>query len=303
MQAYPPKKRYYPLWWLLLAVSRLPFPLLYLLSDFLCLILYRFIGYRKKVVRLNLQRSFPEKTAAEIVSIIPAFYQNFCDVIVETLKLATVTKAEMRRRTSMPDSEQFAHAASAGPVIILGSHQANWEWALSASSVQYSFQIDGVYKVLNNEFFEWFMLRTRTRFGQHLVNMKDTLKDMIRRKNILRAISMLSDQTPPRGEIQYWTTFLNQDTAFYVGADKLAATFKYPVFFVECVRVKRGFYEYRISQLWDGKTAFENEAFPITERYARRLEKSIQENPAAYLWSHKRWKHAKPAASEMAAVQ
>jgi Kdo2-lipid IVA lauroyltransferase/acyltransferase len=189
-------------------------------------------------------------------------------------------------------------AASAGPVIILGSHQANWEWALPGAAAHFSFPADGIYKVLNNEFFEWFMLRTRTRFGQHLINMKDTLKDFIRRKNIPRAISMLSDQTPPRGEIQYWTTFLNQDTAFYVGADKLAATFKYPVFFVECVRLKRGFYEYRISQLWDGKTAFVNEEFPITERYARKLEKSIRQNPAAYLWSHKRWKHARPVKSE-----
>src|SRR5690606_22133956 len=184
MQSFPPKKRYYPLWWLLLAVSRLPFPLLYLLSDFLYLIAYRFLGYRKNVVKQNLERSFPEKTAAEIEILVPAFYHNLCDVIVETLKLATISKTEMQRRTSHPGAEDFMQAASKGPVIIMGSHQANWEWALPGAAAHFPFPADGIYKVLNNDFFEWFMLRIRTRFGQHLFNMKETLKEFIRRKNI-----------------------------------------------------------------------------------------------------------------------
>ena len=282
------------MWWILLAVSKLPFPLLYLLSDFLYLILYRFLGYRKKVVKQYLERSFAVKSASEIEKLIPAFYRNLCDVIVETLKLATVSKTELKRRTSFPDSELFNTASSAGPTLVMGSHQANWEWALSGAAVHFNFQVDGVYKVLTNPFFEWFMLRTRSRLGPHMVNTKETLKDFIRRKNIPRTVSLLSDQTPPKGEIQYWTNFLNQDTAFFVGGDKLAASFKYPVFFVECIRVKRGFYEFRVTLLSDINTNSENEAFPVTERYARKLEKSIQENPADYLWSHKRWKHTKP---------
>src|SRR5688572_5463562 len=292
----PPRKRYYPLWWLLMAVSKLPFPVLYLFSDFLYLIIYRFLGYRKKVVRQNLVNSFPEKTASEIDALVPKFYKNLCDIIVETLKLATISAEELRTRIKLLNTEIVNPFIAEGkPVLMMGSHLANWEWALPAGVVSFNLPLDGIYKPLNNDFFEWFMLRLRSRLGAHLIPMKDTLRDFMRRKNIPRIISMLSDQTPPRGEIQYWTTFLNQETAFYVGADKLSASFKYPVIFVGNRRVKRGHYEFKFEMLHDLVSPLGSEEFPITERYARKLEKWIQQNPADYLWSHRRWKHKRPA--------
>ena len=50
----------------ILPISKLPFGMLYLISDFLYLILYKIIGYRTKVVRSNLENSFPDKTSSEI---------------------------------------------------------------------------------------------------------------------------------------------------------------------------------------------------------------------------------------------
>jgi KDO2-lipid IV(A) lauroyltransferase len=278
-----------------MAISKLPFSVLYLLSDFLYLVIYRFIGYRKKVVRQNLVNSFPEKPAAEIDLLVPAFYANFCDIIVETLKLASVSAEEFRKHVTLTNTQIVEPFVAAGkPVIMMGSHLANWEWALPAGVVSFNVPLDGIYKPLTNEFFEWFMLRLRTRLGAHLIPMKDTLRDFMRRKNIPRIISMLSDQTPPRGEIQYWTTFLNQETAFYVGADKLSASFKYPVIFVGNRRIKRGHYEFRFEMLHDLEAPLGSEEFPVTERYARKLEEWISQNPADYLWSHRRWKHKKP---------
>ena len=286
-------KHYYPFWWLLLAFSRLPFPVLYLFSDFLFFVLYRLTGYRKKVVRQNLERSFPEKTASEIDRLVPAFYRNLCDVIVETLKMATIPAAELHKRVTFPNPEvAFEHLEAGKPVIVLGSHLANWEWALSGAAVHFSFPADGVYKPLSNSFFEKFMLHTRTRLGAHLFPMKETLRDFIRRQKIPRLISLLSDQTPPKSEIQYWNTFLNQDTGFYVGADKLAASFHYPVIFVGAKRVKRGYYAYGFEAIYDGISPLREHE--VTERYARILERWIRENPADYLWSHRRWKHKRP---------
>ena len=293
MQHKPLEKRYYPFWWLLTGFSRLPFPVLYFFSDFLFLLLYRVIGYRKKVVHQNMERSFPEKTTAEINALLPAFYRNLCDIIVETLKLATIDAKSLKERTRFLNPEvAFKHLEAGLPVIVLGSHLANWEWALSGAAVHFPFPADGVYKPLSSTFFERFMQHTRTRLGAHLFPMKDTLRDFIRRQKIPRLISLLSDQTPPKSEIQYWTTFLNQDTGFYVGADKLATSFHYPVIFVGAKRIKRGHYEYGFEAIYDGRSPVTE--FEITERYARILERWIRENPADYLWSHRRWKHKKP---------
>lgn len=295
----PPRKRDYPLWWLLLGLSKLPFPVLYLLADFFYIILYHLVGYRKKVVAANLANAFPEKTEDERAELARLFYRNLCDVIVETLKLASISPEELRRRIRFTNLSLLQDNINAGAsVIVLGSHLANWEWALSGGAVSFGFQVDGVYKPLTNDFFEWFMLRSRSRLGAHLFKMKDTLRDLISRKHIPRAISMLSDQTPPRGEIQYWTTFLHQDTPFFVGGDKLAASFKYPVLFLGAKRVKRGFYEFGFELIHDGKTELPKNDYIITETYARFLERWINDNPADYLWSHKRWKHKRPAGQQ-----
>ena len=76
----------------LLPLSKLPFGVLYLLSDFTYLVLYKLIGYRTKVVRGNLKRSFPEKSEKEILRIESEFYKHLCDVIVEGIKGFSISK-------------------------------------------------------------------------------------------------------------------------------------------------------------------------------------------------------------------
>jgi KDO2-lipid IV(A) lauroyltransferase len=130
------------------------------------------------------------------------------------------------------------------------------------------------------------------------VRMKDTLRHLLRHRGQERILTLLSDQIPPYGEIQYWTTFLHQDTAFYVGAEKLRTSFGYATFFVGMRHVKRGFYEIEFQELLPVPVAGEKpEGHPLTESFARRLETWVQQNPSEYLWSHKRWKHRKPQAS------
>ena len=75
-------------------ISLLPFPLLYLLSDFVYFILFYCIGYRKKVILTNLRNAFPEKSDAEINVIFKSFYHYLCDLIFEVLKVLTISNAQ-----------------------------------------------------------------------------------------------------------------------------------------------------------------------------------------------------------------
>jgi Kdo2-lipid IVA lauroyltransferase/acyltransferase len=282
---------YYPLELLLKGLSLLPLPVLYLLADLLYFIVYHIVGYRKKVVLNNLRSSFPEKSEAEIKTIAKAFYNQLTDVVVEILKLRSMNKEEMERRIVFANQELLDDFVKSGtPVITMGSHSCNWEWVLSAGAVQFDFPAEGVYKPLNNPYFEDFMLRTRSRLGARLIKMKDTLRDFAANRHVPRVIAMLSDQTPLRSEITFWTTFLNQDTPFYEGAEKLAKKFKYPVMFLDIKRTRRGFYTLTFEIISDGTS----DAVPITEVFAQKLETAIRRAPANYLWTHKRWKHRRP---------
>lgn len=290
---------YYPLWLLLKGLSVLPLSVLYLLSNFLYFVVYYVVGYRKKVVLHNLRNAFPEKTDAEINRIAKDFYKQFMDVVVETLRLHSMDAAEMERRITFSNQELLDNFVKQGKTVItMGSHSANWEWVLSAGAVQFSFPAYGIYKPLNNPFFDAFMLQTRSNLGARLIKMKDTLRDFAANRNQPRVVAMLSDQTPLKSEITFWTTFLHQDTPFYEGAEKLANRFGCPVLFLDVKRTSRGHYTLTFELISDGAPAAPGQP-SITEIFARKLEASLRRSPADYLWTHKRWKHKRPVAAEV----
>ncbi|AKD05682.1 lauroyl acyltransferase [Pontibacter korlensis] len=283
---------------MLKGLSLLPLPVLYVLSDFLYFVVYYLVGYRKKVVINNLRNAFPEKSVKEIDQISKDFYKQFMDVVVEILKLRSMKASEMERRIVFTNQELLDNFVQQGKTVItMGSHSANWEWVLSAGAVQFNFPAYGIYKPLNNPFFEAFMLKTRSKLGAKLIKMKDTLRDFASNRKMPRVVAMLSDQTPLKSEITFWTTFLNQDTPFYTGAEKLSERFKYPVLFLDVKRTSRGHYALTFEQITDGTSALEVTSetdFPITVAFAQKLEAAIRRAPADYLWTHKRWKHKRP---------
>ncbi|MFN3404230.1 MAG: lysophospholipid acyltransferase family protein [Cytophagaceae bacterium] len=270
--------------------SRLPFPVLYRLSDILYYLLFYIIKYRSKTVYNNLKNSFPEKPEKEIRNLTKAYYRNLSDLIVETIKSYNISEEELRKRVKQVNIELLiSYLNKKQTIIALSGHQCNWEWLLQCSCIHLPYSVDAVYRPLHNNTADKFFLKLRTKFGAHPVPALDTLREVIRRKNITKVIAMVADQAPPGGEIQYWTKFLNQDSAFFVGADKLAKKFKYPVFMAEMTRIKRGYYEIRYELL--AEPPFTDEKNDIIELYSKKLEESIKKYPADWLWSHMRWKH------------
>ena len=149
-----------------------------------------------------------------------------------------------------------------------------------------------IYKPQSNEVFTEFFNRTRSRFGAEMVSMRQTLRKMIEYKNRLTFTVLASDQTPTREDAKYFTTFLNQPTAVFLGVEKLTKVMDCVVIFYRIDLVKRGYYTYTFVPLVeDPKNTKPHE---ITEIHVKYLEKQIREKPEYWLWSHRRWK-IKPA--------
>lgn len=286
---------YQPLKWLLLGLASLPRLVLYGVAAGIYGLLAYVMRYRWRVVRENLRHSFPEKTEAERRRIGRAFYRHFAQVVVEILMLARLPAAELTRRVRFLNPELLSEPfAQDRLVLTLGSHMGNWEWILSAAALQFPKKAAGVYKPLTNPFFEQFMRRLRTRLGAEAVPMPSTLRYLLRHQGEGRTLSLLTDQAAGPEDRPYWTTFLHQDTGFYTGADRLATQFGAAVVYVGIRRVRRGFYDITFTELPDGREVRDAVAagqFPITEAFARQLERDIQASPEQYLWTHRRWKH------------
>jgi KDO2-lipid IV(A) lauroyltransferase len=283
-----------PLRWLLLGLAHLPLAVLYVLAESIYGLLAYVVRYRWRVVTENLRNSFPEKSPAEIERTGKAFYRHFSQVVVEILKLAAISPEELAQRMRFTNPELMTrHFAKKRLVLSLGSHMGNWEWILSGAALEFPGRAAGVYKPLNNLFFESFMRRLRTRLGADAVPMLATLRYLVAHKGQGHTLSLLTDQAAGPEDKPYWTDFLTQDTSFYTSADRLAVQLDCAVLYVGIRRVRRGYYEVTFTELPDGREAATAPAgtFPVTEAFARQLEKDMRASPEQYLWTHRRWKH------------
>lgn len=282
---------YYILLPFLYFLSILPFPLLYLISDFICFLLYNVIGYRKKVVSENLKNSFPNKSSTELKIIEKKFYHYLCDLFLETLKTLTISKSEAVKRCKFSENTiQIFNELNKNKqscIIVMG-HYGNWEWAGNTFSIINQQQLYVIYHPLTNKYFDKLMYNMRTRFGTKLYAMKDTMREMIKNRNEINATAFIADQTPsPKGA--YWTIFLNQDTPVFWGTEKIAQKLNYPIVYVTVNRVKRGYYELNSEILIsEPKNTLEGQ---ISELHTKKLENDIIAQPEIWLWSHRRWKH------------
>lgn len=271
-------------------IGIIPFVLLYPFSDLMYVLLYRIIGYRKRVIFENLSLSFPNIEKQELKRLIGLSYKNLTDILVEGIKGFTMTRSQIRRRHKVLNPEIVETFFKSGKSIIaLPTHYGNWEWgALSPGLFIKNFNIIGFYKPFSNPFVDRFMRKNRSRTGTTLASIYETSKIFEQLKDKPTIYIMAADQSPSNTDKAYWIDFLGRNTAFLHGPEKYARNYDIPLVYVDIQRVKRGYYELTLSVLADKPS--ELEEGEITRRYAKMLESQISRKPENWLWSHKRWK-------------
>ncbi len=273
-------------------LSAIPLSTLYLLSDFSYIILYYLIRYRRKVVRTNLKNSFPDKKETEIVDIEKKFYKHFCDVAVESVKALTISNKQINKRLRIKNRELIEGLFRQKKNIILyAAHYGNWEW-LSFLPLYIPYQSLTFYQKLSNDYFDELMQIIRSRHGAWCVESHQGYKTLVRLKNenIVTLAGIIGDQSPGKQSSKHWVNFLNQQTAFLVGADRIAKKLNQTVVYVSFQKLKRGVYEIAFESFGDEH----NKSEDIIDKYAAALERSIINTPELWLWSHRRWKLTRP---------
>lgn len=282
------REQYYMLF--IRLVAKLPLRFLYIVSDFLFFLSYYVVRYRRGLVRNNLLNSFPEKSQAQIAAIEREYYRNLCDYAVETVKLLTVKQSDLALRVVFKNEKILQNYKSENQsVLLLASHQFNWEWLLASGNFSLPVAIDFVYQPLQNKMVDRFLLACRTRFGAHPIKRNELGREIVKRKNILRGVAIIADQYPGQArDKKFITPFLHQETAFFYGTNQLATLTQYPIVYAEIRKVKRGYYEVTFVEL--AKPPYTKQTDEIIERYVKAAETLIREYPSGWLWSHNRWK-------------
>lgn len=274
----------------LTTLSLLPLGVLHLLADVFYVLVYYVFGYRKKVVRENLMNSFPEKKLEEIIEIEKRFFKYLASLIFEVIKMRTISEKELKKRLKFTNVDLVeAYLQNNESVLFCASHYGNYEWVCMGIGMAFSGQHYPIYKPLSNEVFDNWFLKMRSRYGNRMVSMRQTIRAIQSTKNEPTMFTFGSDQAPSREDSHYWTTLLHQEASIQLGLEKIAKKTNRPVFYLKTKYIKRGYYEVDCVPicLEPAKTA----AFEITEMHTRFLEDTIKEEPAYWLWSHRRWKY------------
>jgi KDO2-lipid IV(A) lauroyltransferase len=286
----PPSRWHYfilriPIW----LFSSIPLPILHLLSSTLTVLLRDILRYRRNIVDTNLRNAFPNKTPQEIIRIRNEYYLHLMDVTLETFHMAGLSYAQLKKRFVFENMTMVDDLIKEHKMVLLAmGHCGNWEWGGSSFSINSATPTYTLYHPLSNAFFNWHVFHLRNKFKINLIPMQQTARAVSQIAQTHCLLAFIADQSPVP-ETAYWTTFLNQDTAFFNGYAKLAAKYKTPVVFASIKKVGRGKYQCAFVAI---KTAHEDcSADDVVERFARLLEKDIEAQPENWLWSHRRWKH------------
>ncbi len=266
-----------------------PFRVMYMISDFIFLVVYHIAGYRKKIVFGNLKNSFPEKSAEETKQIAKKFYHHLCDLLLESIKSSSSKGRDLAKRYRLinPDVIDSYYLRNL-PVIAVTGHFNNWEWGGLAGESQMKHKPIGFYKPLTNKYLDQFIQRTRVHGRSVLASIERTTETFRIKWDDIPIYYMIADQSPSSPRLAYWVNFLNQDTATLHGPEKYARVHGLPVLYMDVQKVKRGWYTFEFFVLADDPRSLKTGE--ITQRFMKMLEDKIREHPEYYLWSHRRWK-------------
>jgi KDO2-lipid IV(A) lauroyltransferase len=281
---------------LLKLLSFLPLWLLHSLSWLCYLLLFHAFKVRRKLALKNITASFPEYSEAECLELAKNHYKSTCMVIAETIKSLSISKHDIKNRVIFKNLSALEdYLDNDQSVIIVTAHHCNFEWALSACALHLKYPVDAVYRRQRSDWLEKIFYKLRTRFGVIPLPMETFVAESVKRSKITRVLVMAADQSPKRDDKPYWQHFLNRETAFHTGTEKIARAFKYPIVFMSLKRTRKGYYQATLKLL--AEPPFAEDPNQIMRLYISELEAQILENPRDWLWTYRRWKLKKPLAT------
>ena len=267
-------------------ISSLPISFLYSISSILSIVISNF--YRIKTVEYNLKKSFPNLSNNSLNKIKSNFYKNFCDVLIETIKSNSISKKELSKRVKFENFDVINdHVSKNERVIVLTSHQCNWEWLLLSSQDKLISDLHVIYKSLSNRSFDKILYESRSRFGSKLIESKNSIMFLKKKLKKVKVLAMVADQSPNINNRKVWYNMLNQKTAFYQSVNFIPKFTNSIVYFASMKRESRGCYSVKFDLI--SKPPY-NKKTEILSDYVQKIESLIKKRPAEWLWSHKRWK-------------
>ena len=291
---------------LLVLLSKLPLKFHYFMGDIFAWIARVVIRYRYDVVMINLSRSFPDRKYAALRAMAKEFYRRLGEILAEAVWFSGSTYRKLYESgiVTVTNPEELNELYLSTPsMTVLSTHCGNWE--LLGGFLGYRTpsgekvaikeeEIRVVYKKLKNPVSDEVFKRNRVAALEKVgtsceIESSNILRHAVANRGQRLVYIYPTDQAP------YWKAgkhpigmFMHQQTDTMLGGVGVACKLSHSVMYLKMKRVERGKYEMTLIPIC--RNASEMSPEDIMRRYYDLLEEEIDETPANWLWTHKRWK-------------
>ncbi len=271
--------------------SILPFRIIYWFSDILVFISMNIISYRKHVISKNIDIAFPGLTILDKKKLIKEAYRNLYDISLESLKSYSMTPEKIKARYSFENTEWLNNYFDEGKdIIAYSAHFGNWEWGPLIVPMYLKHLIIGLIKPIKNQRIYKYIFTQRNTTGAELVDIYGDKSIIYNKQSRPKMTVYIGDQNPSNKEKAIEVDFFDTKTLCLHGAESHAKRTNDIVINLQISRIKRGYYH--LTPMLVSDKPNENAPGEITQIYMSQLQKAIEANPSAWLWTHKRWKHS-----------
>lgn len=281
---------YFLLNFLSFVISRFSFYFARKIAKVLSLIFFYFIPIRKKIVKKNLKIAFPYLKDDELNRLIKKIYLNLFLVLVEILYLPYFKRDEIEELVKI-NSELITDELSKNKgLIFVSAHFGNWELMAIASALKLNKTYSIVIKPLRNPYVDDYINQWRTKFGNRIVPLGISIKNIFRELKEKNIVALLADQRASINSMEM--EFFGKKTHVYEGPAVLSIKTGAPLIFA--IAIRQPDYSYLIELVKIPVPDIEDDnqkAYEITKNYIQLLEDYIRRYPDQWFWFHNRWKH------------
>lgn len=251
-------------------------------------------GFRKEIVRDNIMHAFPEMVAEERERIAVGAFRSVAVTFLELLRFSWMNEDDLRRMIRLEGAELLREKLEQGKgAVVLTAHVGNWELVTLGFMAGAGIPVDALYKPQSNVWIDRRIVQRRTKFGNRLVPMGMSVREILGILQSGRSVLIAADQSAPKESIRM--NFFGREVPVFQGPAVFSLKTGAPLIASFALRQPDGSYVLTCSEIPSGDLDYsEDSVRELTKRHVEETERVIRQYPDQWMWMHRRWKHVTP---------
>lgn len=251
---------------------------------------HKLAGKRNRIIQANLNFAFGDDLNLNEKKEVERYcYKNLALNLLQVMENKRNTAEDLAKQVTFENREMVdLYLSQNRPLIFISAHHGNWEIG-AASLAALITPITSIYKGLDNDAFNPYLLEARSRHRLNLIEKNGAIKHLARALKNNQCVSLLIDQSS-NAKSGIMVDFFNHPTYHTSAAAQLSLKYNAPIIGLYIYTDTEENYTIRFEEPIEVTRGDEQSILDATQRQVTDLERVISAHPKFWFWCHKRWK-------------